>query len=180
MAGRTIKEPSGSGGRSPRGSSPGKPVMNLVIMLLAFFFFGRLGVSRGWIVWPPSNLAQMLAAFAGWVAIAGPFVLFRSEDASGGMGLGDRVWMTTGVVIWIRFLLQLLSGRLPAWNEMATSVSVTDLSVLAAACIVGGSLTRPRQMHWTWTNIMGWTIALAWLASATFQRNTGLMSLVLR
>jgi len=179
MAGRNSSTNQSTAGKTSRPGG-GRPVANLAIMSLAIFFFGRLGITRGWIEWPPSNLGMMLAAFSGWVALAGPFVLFRYEENSGGMGLGDRVWMTSGMLIWLRFALELVSGRVPSWNGIATSVSPTELSVLAAASVLGGMLAKPKQTHWTWTNLMGWGIAMAWLISAALVQNSRLMTLVLR
>jgi hypothetical protein len=149
-----------------------KPMANLVILAISLFLFGRLGVSRGWISWPPSHLSAILAAFAGWIALTGPFVLFRYEEQSGGMGLGDRVWITCGLFLWMRHGLDLAVGRIPSFESLATAVSSRDMAILAMACLVGGILSRPKQTHWTWTNLMGWALTISWIASAALPTGT--------
>jgi len=93
-----------------------RPAVNFLILSVALLLFLRVSVRQGWISWPPSNLAAILTALAGWVAIAGPLVLFRHEEQTGAMGLGDRVWITTGIVIWLRFLQGVSTGRIPGFD----------------------------------------------------------------
>ncbi|MCY2936089.1 MAG: hypothetical protein WCJ40_20140 [Planctomycetota bacterium] len=177
MATRTAGTNSGSSKQS-RSLAMSKPMANLVILGISILLFGRLGISRGWISWPPSHLSAILAAFAGWIALTGPFVLFRYEEQSGGMGLGDRVWITSGLFLWIRHGLELSAGRIPSFESLATAVASKEMAIIAMACLVGGMLTRPKQTHWTWTNLMGWALTLSWITSAAMPSGSSLWPLL--
>lgn len=176
MAGRGTSSSS-----TPKNARPvlmTKPVVNLLILSGAIILFVRVGIRQGWIDWPPTRLGAILAALAGWIALAGPLVLFRHEEQTGSMGVGDRVWVTTGLLLWLKIFLQVSSGNLPTVESFATVIDSRDMALLSMACLFGGLLGRPKNAHWTWTNLVGWGLSLCWVASVLLPTDSNFIRLL--
>lgn len=170
-------------GRNTRPLSMSRPFLNLLILSGAVILFVKVGIRQGWIQWPPANLGSILASLAGWIALAGPLILFRHEEQTGGMGIGDRVWVTTGFLLWLKIAIQLFTGRFPSIEAVATIVGPTDMALISMACLAGGLIGRPKSSHWTWTNLVGWGLSLCWLSAVFLPADTSLarfFSLVMR
>ena len=56
-------------------------------------------VMRGRVTWPPHELLASIYTVAGCLALVGPLVLARGESGDG--GLGELLWMTGGLLIWV-------------------------------------------------------------------------------
>lgn len=171
MASRASSQPAA---RSSKSNSPSKPIANLVILTLSLGAFLKLAIARHWIDWPPSQIGPILSAFAGWIALTGPWILYRHEENAGGMGVGDRVWMTCGLALWIALVLNLVQGRVPSLQSAVTAIGANELALLAGATLAGGLLARPSATRWTWTNLTGWFLALAWLAASALPSGNAL------
>jgi hypothetical protein len=165
-------------GRSSKSSSGSRPFVNLVIISISLGAFLRLAVARGWVDWPPTQIGPILTAFAGWVALTGPWILFRHEEQSGGMGVGDRVWITCGLALWIALGMNLAGGRMPSLQSITSAIGPKEMAVLAAATLAGGILARPSGSSWTWTNITGWLLAICWLTAAALPTGAPLWPIV--
>lgn len=167
-----------SQGRTAKVGSASKPVANLVILTISFAAFVRLAIARQWIDWPPSQIGPILSALAGWIALTGPWILYRHEENAGGMGVGDRVWMTCGLALWFVLTLNLVQGNVPSLQTAVTGIAARELAILAGATLVGGLLSRPTATRWTWTNLTGWFLAIAWLTASTLPSGNGIWPLV--
>jgi len=167
---------SNSQGRSSRGASGSKPIANLVILSISLAAFGRLAIARQWIDWPPAQIGPILSALAGWIALTGPLILYRHEENAGGMGVGDRVWMTSGLALWFVLALNLARGTLPSLQTAVTGMGPQSLAILAGATLAGGLLARPTGARWTWTNLTGWFLAIAWLAASALPAGSSAMT----
>lgn len=172
------KENPAASGKNNKPVSLSRPAVNFVILSVALLLFLRVSVRQGWINWPPSNLAAILTAFAGWLALAGPLVLFRHEEQTGSMGTGDRVWIITGIIIWLRFLISVSSGRVPGFDSISTIVKPSDMALISVACLLAGVLSRPKRVYWTWTNLVGWALGLCWVATVLIPSDPGLLGLL--
>jgi hypothetical protein len=172
------KENPSVAGKNSKPVSMSRPAINFLIITAALLLFLRVSVRQGWVNWPPSNLSAILSALAGWVAIVGPLVLFRHEEQTGAMGLGDRVWITTGIVIWLRFLQGVATGRIPGFDSITSLVKPSDMAIITLACLIGGMISRPKRVYWTWTNLVGWGLGLCWLATVLIPSDPGLLGLL--
>lgn len=160
--------------RSAKPGSQSKPIANLVILSISLVAFLRLAIARHWIDWPPSQIGPILSALAGWIALTGPWILYRHEENAGGMGVGDRVWMTSGLALWIALAANVARGRIPNLQSAVTTLGAQELALLAGATLAGGLLARPAATRWTWTNLMGWFLALAWISASALPTGTSL------
>lgn len=187
MAGRGSSSSSSSSGnaqaRNTRPIALSKPVLNLMILTGAGILFVRVGIRQGWIDWPPTQLGKILATLAGWIALAGPLVLFRHEEQAGSMGVGDRVWITTGLLLWLKLSLQIGTGNLPSVEAVTTLIDSRDMALVSAACLIGGMMGKPKNSHWTWTNLVGWGMSVCWMTSVLLPADSNfgrILALVMR
>jgi hypothetical protein len=163
------------------GPAPSTPVFNALLLLIALSYALWLLVSRGRLSWPPTELLAGASTLAGCLALVGPIVLFR-RDASES-GLGDLLWMTGGILLWVFDVAGLYQGgaRSISWVAPMGSraMGLTILAVLLAGWRLRGGEMGGRP--WSWTNVTGWVLGLFWvgLALASFlpSRGTGLASL---
>ncbi len=122
-------------------------------------------VERGRMSWPPTDLLANASTLAGCLALVGPIILAkpRSEPA-----LGEMVWMTGGLLLWIFDALALVSGgfRSVSWATPIRSqtLGLTILAVGAASWRLNGS-----GRSWSWTNVLGWILGVFWVALAVME-----------
>ena len=151
---------------SPKASASagaGSPLANAALLALALagaisslFFRGRLS-------WPPTELLASLFTIAGYLAMIGPIVLRGKESAE--VGLGELLWMSGGLVVWVFDFAALVRGdyKATAWSTPLgyQPMGLTILAVLIASwrCRVGGG-------GWSWTNVTGWALGLFWVGMA--------------
>src|SRR5213595_896785 len=91
------------------------PLLNAVLVGSAVCYGLAILVSGGRVAWPPNQLLASLFTVAGCLALVGPIVLARREDGEG--GLGELLWMTGGLLVWVFDAVALLRGewRTNAW-----------------------------------------------------------------
>jgi hypothetical protein len=144
-------------------SSP--PFINALLVALAAGYGLWLLVTRGRVSWPPTELLSSIYMFAGCLALVGPIVLLRRDGEEG--GLGDLVWMTGGLLIWVFDLAGLVRGeaRTMAWATPlgALPMGLTILAVLLAGWKAQGAA---RGGSWSWTNVTGWVLGIFWVGMA--------------
>src|SRR5205814_152517 len=103
--------------RPPMPAKPlaAKPAALAPPLVNALLFGAALGcglwilVTRGRISWPPHELLASAYALAGCLALVGPILLFRRDAAEG--GLGDLIWLTGGLLVWVFDLAALARGE---------------------------------------------------------------------
>jgi hypothetical protein len=136
---------------------------NLLLVGAAVSYGLYLLVMRGRVSWPPHDLLASVYTVAGCLALVGPFVLARAD--SGERGLGELLWMTGGLLIWVFDAAAAVRGtwRLEAW---ATPLGYEAMGMTMLAVLLGGWRCRLGSRHWSWTNVTGWVLGLFWVAMA--------------
>lgn len=152
--------------KPPAASAAGSssPALNVVILGSAAAYGLWLLVARGRMSWPPTDLAANIYTVAGCLALVGPFILLRRDG--GESGVGDTVWLTAGVLLWVFNLAALVrgAGRLAT---VATPISPELMGLIILA--VGVAAWRSRSgggRSWAWTNVAGWGLGLFWVGLA--------------
>jgi hypothetical protein len=161
--------------------SASTPLFNMLALLVALGYGVWLLVARGRLSWPPHELLASATTIAGALALVGPLVLARREAGEG--GLGDLVWLTGGILIWVFNGAGVLQGvaRPASWVAPlgARAMGLTILAVLLAGWRLRSAGASGRA--WSWTNVTGWVLGLFWvgmaLASFLPSRTTGLATL---
>ena len=150
------------------GSNAGAPAHPLVTTLL---LLGALGwaigllVHKGMMAWPPVRLLSCLATIAGCLALVGPVVLSRSGAGKGAGGLGELIWMTGGLLIWIFNLVGVAAGEIRT-IDWATPLGPRAMGLIILAVVLAGLRSGPAGRDWSWTNVVGWTLGLFWIGLA--------------
>ena len=148
----------------PSASSPTTgPVFNAVLLVVAVGYGLMILVSRGRMSWPPDQLLASLYTVAGCLAMVGPFILAKSD--SGETALGELLWMTGGLLIWVFDLVALLRGD---WRSMAwvTPLSYQTMGLTILAVLLAGWRCRLVGRNWSWTNVTGWLLGIFWVGLA--------------
>jgi hypothetical protein len=124
-------------------------------------------VTHGRMSWPPHQLLSSIFTVAGCLAMIGPIVMARGEP--GDRGLGELLWMTGGLLVWVFDLVALARGqwRSTAW---ATPLESQTMGLTILAVLLAGWRCRLVGRNWSWTNVTGWILGLYWIgmALATF------------
>jgi hypothetical protein len=143
------------------------PLSNALLVGAAVSSGMAMLVSKGRMSWPPHQLLSSIFTVAGCLAMIGPIVMARSD--SGERGLGEMLWMTGGLLIWVFDLVALARGR---WRTMAwaTPLSAETMGLMILAVLLAGWRCRLVGRNWSWTNVTGWLLGLYWvgMALATF------------
>jgi hypothetical protein len=151
--------------KSAAGSTSGVsgPVWNVVLMGAAVSYGIAVLVSRGRMSWPPSQLLASLYTVAGCLALVGPIVLARGEAGEG--GLGELLWMTGGLLVWVFDSVALIRGDwgTTAW---ATPIGYQTMGLTILAVLLAGWRCRGSGWSWSWTNVTGWILGLFWVGLA--------------
>jgi len=117
-------------------------------------------VSRGRVSWPPHDLLANAYTLAGCLALVGPVVVARAEDSGG--GLGELLWMTGGLLVWVFDLAAALRGNLHiiTW---ATPLGYQTMGLTMLAVLLAGWRVRDGGGGWSWRNVTGWILGLFWV-----------------
>jgi len=149
--------------KPPETASP--PVRNALLMAAAAGYGLWILVTKGRVSWPPNELLAGAYTLAGCLALVGPAVLFRREGAGGGGGLGELLWMTGGLLIWVFDVAAAARGELRTLS-WATPLGVQGMGLTMLAVLLAGWRTRGGSRDWSWTNVTGWLLGLFWVGMA--------------
>ncbi|MFO0910198.1 MAG: hypothetical protein U0794_17955 [Isosphaeraceae bacterium] len=147
------------------GSAPAAattPILNAVMVVAAVAYGISILVHRGTMSWPPHQLMASLFTVSGCLAVVGPIVLSRGEGEG---GLGELLWMTGGLLVWVFDAVALLRGewRTTAW---VTPLGYQTMGLTILAVLLAGWRCRINGRGWSWTNVTGWVLGLFWVALA--------------
>jgi hypothetical protein len=152
--------PSSSAGDS---TSSEHAVTNAILVVAALGWgFSRL-IQNGRLAWPPLQLLSSLSTLAGCLALVGPLVLARSGGKDG--NLGELIWLTGGLLVWIFDIAGALQGKMKAVN-WATPLSDRSMGLTILAVLVAGLRCGLSGRTWSWTNVTGWALGLFWVGMA--------------
>jgi hypothetical protein len=137
------------------------PLANAVLLGAAVTYGLWLLVDRGRLSLPPSQLLASIYTVSGCLALVGPLVLFRKDG--GGSGLGELLWMTGGVLVWVFDVAALIAGnsRALAWT---TPLGYQPMGLTILAVLVAGWRHHAGERDWSWTNVIGWLLGLFWIS----------------
>ena len=152
--------------KTPAKAAPGRsssPFWTLVLILGALSYGLRLLVQAGRVAWPPDQLLHSLAILAGCLALVGPLLLLRKGGEDG--GVGELLWLTGGLLVWIFDLAALSRGE---WRNVpwTTPIGSQTMGLTILALAIAGYRWRKGGGPWSWTNVVGWTLGLFWVVSA--------------
>jgi hypothetical protein len=154
--------------RTPSKSSPSStvsssPIVDALLVGGAVVYGLTLLVTKGKVSWPPHQLLASTYTLAGALALIGPIILARGE--SGERGLGELLWMTGGLLVWVFDVVALVNGqwRTVAW---ATPLSYQTMGLTILAVLLAGWRCGHAGRNWSWTNVTGWVLGLFWVAMA--------------
>jgi hypothetical protein len=143
------------------------PLTNAILVVGAFGMGLSLLVSQRRMTWPPNQLLSSIFTVAGCLAMIGPVVMARGD--SGDRGLGELLWMTGGLLVWVFDVVALARGD---WRSMswATPLESQTMGLMILAVLLAGWRCRLVGRNWSWTNVTGWILGLYWvgMALATF------------
>jgi hypothetical protein len=154
------KRSNGGGGQG--GSSP-HPVVTTILLLGALGWALGLLFQKGMLAWPPVRLLSALATVAGCLALVGPIILSRSGKVGG--SLGELIWMTGGLLIWIFNLVSVANGDLRG-VDWATPLGPRSMGLIILAVMLAGLRSGLAGRDWSWTNVTGWALGLFWVGMA--------------
>jgi hypothetical protein len=142
---------------------PSSPLANALIVGAALGVGIAILVARGKMSWPPHQLLSSIFTVAGCLAMVGPVVMARVE--SGDRGLGELLWMTGGLLIWVFDLVSVSRGQ---WRTLAwaTPLGAQTMGLTILAVLLAGWRCRLVGRNWAWTNVMGWILGLYWVGMA--------------
>lgn len=148
---------------APSSTSASSPALNTVVLGAAILYGLWHLVARGKVSWPPADLLANAYTLAGCLALVGPIVLFRRDGGEG--GVGEMLWMTGGVMIWVFDLAALAKGeaRSASW---ATPIASRTMGLIILAVLVAAWRSRSGGKSWSWTNVTGWVLGLFWVGLA--------------
>jgi hypothetical protein len=159
-------------------SAVSSPLINAALVGVACGYGLWSLVARGRVSWPPHDLLASSYTVAGCLALVGPLVLGR-RAGSEGAGLGELLWMTGGLLVWIFDAAAVLRGELRTLAP-ATPLGVAPMGLTMLAVLLAGWRTHGSGRHWSWTNVTGWLLGLFWvgmgLAALLPVRPTGLVA----
>lgn len=148
---------------SPAGAGFSAPLANALLLGAAISYGLYLLVMRGRVSWPPHDLLASIYTVAGCLALVGPFVLARVD--SGERGLGELLWMTGGLLIWVFDAAAALRGHWRA-ETWATPLGYEAMGMTILAVLIAGWRCQLGSRHWSWTNVTGWLLGAFWVGMA--------------
>jgi hypothetical protein len=139
------------------------PLTNALVVGAAFAAGVAILVTRGRVSWPPHQLLSSVFTVAGCLAMVGPVVMARAD--SDDRGLGELLWMTGGLLIWVFDILGLVRGQ---WRTMAwaTPLGAQTMGLTILAVLLAGWRCQLVGRNWSWTNVTGWLLGLYWVGMA--------------
>lgn len=142
------------------------PIVNAIMVASALAVGIWLLVERGRLSWPPSELLSSCYTLAGCLALVGPILLFRREPGEG--ALGELLWMTGGLLLWVYNLTALLRGDIQA-HSWATPLAMAPMGMAILAVLLAGWRLQPGSgKTWAWTNVIGWILGLFWVGMGLY------------
>ncbi len=120
-------------------------------------------VTKGRVSWPPHELLSGAFTVAGCLALVGPAVLLRRKE--GGGGLGELLWLTGGLLVWVFDLAAALRGELRTLS-WATPLGAQGMGLTMLAVLLAGWRMRGGTRDWSWTNVTGWVLGVFWVGMA--------------
>jgi hypothetical protein len=137
--------------------------LNAILVGAAVCYGLVILVNRGKVSWPPNQLLASLYTVAGCLALVGPIVLARGENAE--RGLGELLWMTGGLLVWVFDGVALARGE---WrtNAWVTPLGYQTMGLTILAVLLAGWRCRIAGRGWSWTNVTGWVLGLFWVGLA--------------
>lgn len=147
--------------KSPAPTSAASPFLTATLLASAVALGIGTLVWRGKLTWPPTQLLASLFTVAGCLALVGPVVLAIRRDKTEG-GVGELVWMTGGLIVWVFDLAAVVRGewRVVAWP---TPLGYQAMGLTVLAVLVAGWRWRSGTRDWSWTNVAGWVLGLFWV-----------------
>lgn len=158
------KRPAAKAAAGPA-STASSPAWNAAAVAGAITYGLWLLVERGRISWPPHELAAGASTVAGALAIAGPLVLGRRRAAPGETGLGELIWLTAGLLVWVFDLAALARGD-RGFTAWVNPLGVRPMGLTVLAVGLAGWRANGLGRGWTWTNIVGWLLGALWVGLA--------------
>ena len=160
MSSKRVASRSTTSSTSPQA---GSPLTNALLVGGAISSGMAILVTRGRMSWPPHQLLSSIFTVAGCLAMIGPIVMARGE--SGDRGLGELLWMTGGLLVWVFDLVALARGQ---WRTMAwaTPLGAQTMGLTILAVLLAGWRCRLVGRNWSWTNVTGWALGLFWVGMA--------------
>lgn len=136
--------------------------MNAILLGTALCYGMALLVNQGHVSWPPHQLLASLYTVSGCLALVGPIVLARGEGEG---GLGELLWMTGGLLIWVFDAVYLVRGE---WRSTAwvTPLGYQPMGLTMLAVLLAGWRCRVSGRNWSWTNVTGWVLGVFWVGLA--------------
>ena len=158
---RASNRPAASAGGGSISSS--NPLITALLLVVAIGYGISVLVTHGRISWPPHQLLASLFTVAGCLALVGPIVLIRREG--GESGLGELLWMTGGLLVWVFDILAAVRGswRLTTW---ATPLDNQTMGLIILAVLIAGWRCKVAGRGWSWTNVTGWVLGIFWVGLA--------------
>jgi hypothetical protein len=156
-----------SGAKTPPSGTtaggPSPPLVNALLLGAAIAYGISLLVTKGRVSWPPHELLASIYTVAGCLAIVGPVILARGDAAD--RGLGELLWMTGGLLVWVFDAAGLLRGGLTT-RTWATPLGYETMGLTMLAVLVAGWRCSAGVRSWSWTNVTGWILGIYWVAMA--------------
>src|SRR3954447_9991381 len=139
------------------------PLANALLVGAAISAGMSILVTRGRVSWRPHQLLSSVFTVAGCLAMVGPVVMARGE--SGERGLGELLWMTGGLLVWVFDIVAVVRGQ---WRTMAwsTPLGAQTMGLTILAVLLAGWRCRLVGRNWSWTNVTGWLLGLYWVGMA--------------
>ena len=162
MARSSTKGGTNAGGGSGLSNTP---LVNATLVASALSYGLWALVDRGRVSWPPRELLAAGTTFAGCLAIIGPIIVGRKDN--GQAGLGDVLWLSGGLLIWVFDLAALARGRYNARSFSWTGpLDSTTMGLVILAVGLAAVRARITAKSWSWTNVVGILLSLFWIGSA--------------
>lgn len=149
-----------SSSRSVTTGSSAQPLWNAAIMAAAIVAAFWLLVARNRLSWPPKELLAGATTLAGCLALAGPLVELRRGDQE--RGVGDLAWLASGFLLWVFDLQTAFRGAARGWN-WTNPLGTQSMGLTMLAIVLAGRFHTRGGPQWTWTNILGWSLAVFWI-----------------
>ena len=149
---------------APKPAESSAPPLRTALLLAVAVGYGLwILVTKGRVSWPPNELLAGAYTLAGCLALVGPAVLMRREGGEG--GVGELLWMTGGLLIWVFDLAAAARGELRTLS-WATPLGVQGMGLTMLAVLMAGWRMRSGARGWSWTNVTGWILGLFWVGMA--------------
>jgi hypothetical protein len=90
-------------------------------------------------------------------------ILARSGERDG--SLGELIWLTGGLLVWLFDISAALQGQARTLN-WATPLGDRTMGLAILAVLLAGWRCGLAGRDWSWTNVTGWALGLFWIGLA--------------